>query len=149
MLTIALGLAFPGAYSEAQQQPAQPAQEAPPGFQNLQVLPMDIDRRELMNYMKGFAMGLGVRCWYCHKGEGDDLSKFDFAADEKRTKAAARVMLRMVKAINEDHLSKVPREKDAAPVTVMCATCHRGQPRPEVAPLAPPPRAPQTAPSQP
>jgi tetratricopeptide (TPR) repeat protein len=52
----------------------------------------------------------------------------DFAADDKETKKTARVMLRMVAAINQDYISKLPK---TPPVQVQCVTCHHGlaQPR--------------------
>lgn len=125
--------------------------QIPQRFENLQVLPPDIPRRELVETMKGFTAALGVRCQHCHVGEGDDLSTFDFPADTKPEKRAARVMIEMVRAINRDHL---PRLKEAAgeemageeaPARVTCATCHRGEPEPRVdeepAPLAEPPAA--------
>ena len=37
--------------------------------QNLQVLPADISPGELSRIMRGNALGLGVRCQYCHVGE--------------------------------------------------------------------------------
>jgi len=108
--------------------------QIPDEFTNLKVLPKDISKQELIGTMKGFAIGLGVRCWYCHKGEGDDFSTFDFASDEKKTKQAARLMLEMVRTINADFVSKVPHEETGSGhgqhVTVTCMTCHRGQPKP-------------------
>lgn len=87
----------------------QPAQEAaaPPPFENLQVLPEDIPRQELIDTMKGFTRALGVRCSHCHVGEGDDLSTYDFPSDAKGEKRAARVMIEMVRAINGEHLPRM------------------------------------------
>lgn len=112
-----------------------PAQaQLPDEFTNLQVLPKDISKQELVGTMKGFAIGLGVRCWYCHKGEGDDFSTFDFASDDKKTKQAARLMLGMVLTINSEFVSKVPHEETGGEqgehVSVKCMTCHRGKPKP-------------------
>jgi hypothetical protein len=75
--------------------------------------------------------GLGVRCEFCHVGEGD-LATFDFAADDKPTKRKARLMLEMVLAINGTHLSGL-EQLGVSPeqrVTVTCETCHRGISRP-------------------
>jgi hypothetical protein len=67
-----------------------------------------------------------VRCEHCHVGEtGQPLSTFDFASDEKASKEKARVMLQMVQAINNTHLSELPGRSDPA-VRVTCVTCHRG-----------------------
>jgi tetratricopeptide (TPR) repeat protein len=111
-------------------QPGQ-AQFPPDSFTNLQVLPKDIETRELINTMRGFAIGLGVRCEFCHVGEpGQPLASFDFAADEKPTKAKARVMLRMVQHINGEHLAELEERSDP-PIRVTCATCHHGVSKPQ------------------
>lgn len=46
----------------------QAAAQAPSaaGFKNLQVLPRDITRDQLLAVMRGFTRSLGVRCNYCH-----------------------------------------------------------------------------------
>lgn len=113
---------------------ARPArsQFPPDSFTNLRVLPEDIETRALINTMRGFASALGVRCQYCHVGAaGAPLSTFDFPSDAKETKRKARVMLRMLGRINNEHLEDLPSRGDP-PVTVECATCHRGQPRPRM-----------------
>ncbi len=108
------------------------AQFPPDSFTNLRVLPEDIETRALINIMRGFTSALGVRCQYCHVGAaGAPLSTFDFPSDAKETKRKARVMLRMVERINNEHLADLPSRGDP-PVTVECATCHRGQPRPRM-----------------
>jgi hypothetical protein len=82
--------------------------QIPEKFENLKVLPADITRPQLLQVMRGFALGLGVRCQFCHVGEeGQPLSTFDFKSDEKPTKRTARVMLRMVHDINESYLSQL------------------------------------------
>lgn len=84
------------------------AQFPPTKLQNLKVFPKDIAVRALIDTMAGFTRALGVRCTYCHVGEeGQPLSTFDFASDEKPTKTKAREMLRMVGAINTDYLTKL------------------------------------------
>lgn len=98
--------------------------QIPDEFKNLQVLPKDISKQELVTTMRGFADALGVRCKYCHVGP-DNLQGMDFATDELPTKKAAREMLKMVGAINKDHLAKLETERDTK-VRVSCMTCHRG-----------------------
>lgn len=83
---------------------------------------------QLMNY--GVGRSLGVSCYHCH-------ARNDWAKDEKKQKRIARDMFKMVKAINDDHLSKIeglrdsvqsaggPGGPDRRPV-VNCGTCHRG-----------------------
>lgn len=144
------------------------APPAPPPFQNLQVLPDDIPRQELIDTMKGFTRALGVRCNHCHVGEGDDLSTYDFPSDAKREKRSARVMVEMVRAINGEFLprlehdhaghgeghSHAPGHAEApAAARVTCMTCHRGHsvPRIEPAPAAeqPPPEGRTPPPAEP
>ena len=94
---------------------------------NLQVLPEDTDPGTLRNTMRSFAMGLGLRCTSCHMGEeGQDLSTYDFASDEKALKKKARGMLKMINEINNTHLAQYGDER----VRVQCITCHRGVSKP-------------------
>ena len=109
--------------------------QVPQKFTNLQVLPKDIPPPELVATMKGFAQGLGVRCEHCHVGEGNDLSKFDFAADTKPAKATARKMMTMASALNAEVAKIAPPAADAAGAArVTCFTCHRGAQKPLTAP---------------
>lgn len=102
------------------------AQFPPDSFTNLKVLPADIGQRELLDLMAGFTRALAVRCTHCHVGEeGQPLSSYDFASDEKPTKRKARVMIDMVHHINESHLAELP-ERIEPPLEVECFTCHRG-----------------------
>lgn len=120
------------------------AAQVPDKYTNLKVLPPEIKRVELVEIMKGFSLGLGVRCSTCHMGEeGKPLSTYDFASDEKQTKRNARLMLQMVKEINGKHLTAVMPESGLKPITVTCYTCHRGSRQPAgPAPLPPaPPKA--------
>jgi hypothetical protein len=107
---------------------ARGADQIPAQFTNLQVFPKDIARAELINAMKQFCFDLDVRCQHCHVGEGDDLSTFDFASDARPAKATARRMLRMVTAINGEHLRGVGTPSDQPKVT--CFTCHRESTKP-------------------
>lgn len=91
---------------------------------NLQVLPADIGADELRDTMKSFFFGTGLRCSSCHVGEeGQPLTSYDFASDEVELKLTARQMLRMVNAINTEHLAPLGPER----AEVGCATCHRGE----------------------
>lgn len=102
------------------------AQWPPESFTNLKVLPKDISREELTAMMGGFTRALGVRCTHCHVGvEGEPLSTYNFAADDKRAKRKARTMIEMTRAINERHLATLETRGDP-PVKVDCMTCHRG-----------------------
>ena len=43
--------------------------QIPDEFQNLQVLPKDVEKRQLVDLMKSFCAALDVRCTHCHVGE--------------------------------------------------------------------------------
>ncbi len=128
-LTLLLGLlAFPAGSVLAQgfRWPEEP--------KNLKVLPADVKGARLGQWMRGFTTALGVRCQHCHVGEGEDLSKFDFASDEKLTKRKARIMIQMVQAINQTHVPQLSKLEVSpqARVEVTCMTCHRTATRPQM-----------------
>lgn len=103
--------------------------QIPEKFENLQFFPKDIERGALIAVMRDFAGSLGVRCEFCHVGDGGpELANMEFASDDKETKRTARRMLVMVSAIQGEHIEKLGREH---PVQVGCFTCHRGVARPE------------------
>lgn len=108
------------------------AQFPPDSLVNVKVIPKGTPVRQVIGMMRGFALGLGVRCEYCHVGEaGQPLSTFDFPKDEKPTKEKARVMLQMVQDINKDYLERL-RDRGTPHVEVQCVTCHRGLSRPRM-----------------
>ena len=133
-LLLAAGCAaFFTALVSAQPSAAPQAPAAEWHAKNLQVLPKDISREQLLPIMKSFSQGLGVRCTHCHVGEeGKPLSTFDFASDAKKEKVTARKMLVMVHRINE---------QDFKDVKVTCFTCHRGSAHPLKTPPAETPAA--------
>lgn len=123
-------------------------------FRNLQVLPPDIPREQLIATMKGFTRSLGVRCDHCHVVTATvPEQQLDFPSDAKEEKRAARVMLQMVREINGPWMERVEAAEHAGPHAesaeaeaeedeaegprVACWTCHRGKPEPEMPP--PPP----------
>jgi tetratricopeptide (TPR) repeat protein len=97
--------------------------QIPSTFTNLQVLPKDISRADLVMTMRTFAGALGARCTTCHVGP-DDLEGMNFATDELKTKQAARAMMRMVQSINANFMTALPAA-DASRQAVGCITCHR------------------------
>lgn len=104
------------------------AAQIPDEFTNLEVLPKDISKDELVGIMRSFAGGLGVRCNHCHVGESPtDLKGMDFASNEKEEKRIARAMMGMVSEINGTLIPKAGIEN---PIEVSCMTCHHGVPRP-------------------
>jgi len=118
--------------------PSQPlAAQIPDKFENLKVLPKDIPRDSLVQVMRGFAIGLGVRCTYCHVAEPKPAGapeggpeKMIFKADDKVQKRKARIMMRMVDSLNHQFLTALPERHDPQ-VSVRCVTCHRGSPLPQ------------------
>lgn len=103
--------------------------QIPDTFTNLEILPKDIPKAELVSVMRGFSGALGVRCNHCHVGENvNTLENFDFASDDKEPKRIARVMMSMVREINKE---LIPKAGIQNPAEVRCVTCHRGLRRPE------------------
>lgn len=108
--------------------PAYTQQEAP--LKNIQAFPKDISRPELIDNMRHFSFGLGVRCQYCHTG-GDGIS-FEgvvFENDDDPDKVKARFMIRMTEDLNKNVLTRIP-QRDEPPLEITCKTCHRGQAKP-------------------
>jgi len=105
-------------------------QGIPEEYTILHVLPEGIQRAELVGIIRNAAIALGVRCSFCHMvSNALDSPDDDFASDEKATKLKAREMMRMVQAINQDHLANLP-DRTEPNVEVTCLTCHSGKSRP-------------------
>jgi len=118
------------------------APQPPP--QNLQVLPKDMTRAQVLPIMQAFTAALGVTCNHCHVFVGPNDPMNDFAGDTKPTKDIARAMMRMAREINPT-IQKAVASKPADQVAqVTCGMCHRGAAVPVVAPgtpgAPPPPR---------
>jgi hypothetical protein len=96
--------------------------QIPDKFKNLKVYQEGISKEQLVEEMKGITSDLGTRCWFCHDGEGDDLSTYDFASDKKPQKNIARGHMKMTMKINQEFF--VGRG------AVRCMTCHRGKTQP-------------------
>jgi hypothetical protein len=138
--------------------PAAQTPAAQSQFKNLQVLPRDISRDQLLATMRSFTRGLGVKCNYCHVVTATEpKEQLDFPADTKEEKRIARVMMRMTNDINGPWMERVEVAEHGAEAAkrpasavdaddggpqepkVMCWTCHRGKARPE---MPPPPAEP-------
>jgi len=107
--------------------------QIPDTFTNLQVLPKDIARDDMMQTMRRFSIALGVRCTACHTaapaasaGGGE---RMDFASDDKEQKRVARGMLRMVMDINGKYFPEMGRALSPR-TAVSCTTCHHGAAKP-------------------
>jgi hypothetical protein len=109
-----------------------PGKFPPDSLINVKVFPKSTPVMQVVGTMRNFAGALGVRCQFCHVGqEGQPLSTFDFAKDEKRTKLTARQMMRMVEEINR-RIDTLPHDHSQPhdSLRVTCNTCHRGVSRP-------------------
>lgn len=134
---LALGIVvLTGALASAQQPPAGGGQRAggpgggqQPPMTNLQIIPKDTPRPQVIQTMQATAASLGVQCNYCHVQEGRG-GRNDFATDEKPTKKAARGMMLLAREINEKLPPAVGKSSEATS-RVGCATCHRGVPIPK------------------
>ena len=121
-------------------------------FKNVQVLPRDLSREQLIAIMRTFTRGLGVRCNHCHVVTATTpKEELDFASDAKEEKRVARVMIQMTQQINGAWMERVEQAEGhaatASPAAwadqrVSCWTCHRGKAEPELPP-PPPPEAPR------
>jgi hypothetical protein len=105
-------------------------QQPPP--QNLQVMPKDTPRPQVLAAMQNIAASLGVQCNYCHVMEGRG-GRNDMASDEKPAKKAARGMMILAREINEKLPPAVGKAANDT-TRVGCATCHRGVPIPKLLP---------------
>jgi hypothetical protein len=101
----------------------------PEKMRNPKVLPRNTNADQLRDIMKGFAIGLGVRCTFCHTGtEQMSLAERDFASDANPRKDRARAMMRMVQRLNTRDLPAIAGKN----AHVSCYTCHRGSSVPAV-----------------
>ena len=121
---IGLGLLLMGAFVGAQAPPAAGGQAGarqgggppPPPPTNLQVLPKDWSREQVLVVMRQFNAALGVTCAHCHvfNGAGDPMN--DFATDMKPQKNMARAMMRMTTGLQpmvQQAVSKTGRNRHA------------------------------------
>ena len=98
----------------------------PENPENLTVLPESVKGEQLGAIMRNFSSALGVRCSYCHVGQGP-LSEYDFVSDEKLAKEKTRLMMKMTRAINQDHIAGLAEHEEEPQdrIRVTCMTCHR------------------------
>lgn len=96
---------------------SEPAEQVFKNIQSLKGMPAG----RLVRVMNmGYSRALGVGCLHSHFGQ-------DYSSDEKRQKRAAREMMAMNKAINEQLRSLKNLEGKPEEKFVNCTTCHRGQ----------------------
>ena len=140
--SLLIAVVLVAACAAVDQQKKQPPAADDLHFHNLKVLPQNISHDELVQIMRGFTRGLGVRCGFCHEQQAGS-EELDFASDAKPEKSSARTMMLMTRNINTSYLTKLPRDpgdtEHAGNIPeVTCWTCHRGKAQPEVPPPPPP-----------
>jgi len=110
------------------------ASKPPEGeFKNLKVLPKKISKQTMDKVMEEFAKSLGVECNFCHVKPAIDSVAWDMADDAKPEKTVARKMIKMSNKINKDFFkAKTKYGEENVVLEVRCATCHHGQPHPEI-----------------
>jgi hypothetical protein len=124
-----LGLIVAGASWAGAQTPAGGAQTPPPPMTNLQIIPKDTPRPQVLQQMQAISAALGVQCNYCHVMEGRG-GRNDMAADDKPAKQAARGMMLLSREINAKLPAAIGKVQEQT-TRVGCATCHRGVPIPK------------------
>jgi hypothetical protein len=125
--TLLVSASLASAQTSATTAGAQPPAPAP--MTNLQIIPKDTPRPQVVATMQSISAALGVQCNFCHVQEGRG-GRNDMASDEKPHKKAARGMMLLTREIN----AKLPEAVGHAPdqtTRVGCATCHRGVPNPK------------------
>lgn len=113
--------------------PPQQQQQQQDPERNLEILPADISKDELMAVMKSFQVALGMGCDDCHAASKEDPSKLDFKSDDNPHKEVTRDMMRMTAELNEKYFDVPGDFKDnylyqEYPVT--CNSCHNGHEKP-------------------
>ena len=97
---------------------------------NLQVLPASTSRGGVRSLMKQYERELGVSCSYCHV-EDRDSGFIDYASDDNPRKHIARLMIAMLKDINDKHLIQLGGDRRYSQA-VTCGSCHQGRTSPRV-----------------
>jgi hypothetical protein len=101
---------------------------------HLQVLPQNLSRADLITLMGHYDQDLGVSCAFCH-AQNAQTQQLDYASDENPMKQVARIMIGMVRDINDKYLSQIGDRRYAVPVS--CGNCHQGQTYPPAFDLQP------------
>ena len=99
---------------------------------NLKVLPKNISNEKLDSIMNSFEHALGVKCDFCHVKSKDDPEKLEYASDDRPEKEIARKMMIMTNEINKKYFNFNDTEDPEIIQSVLCKTCHRGEPHPEI-----------------
>jgi hypothetical protein len=90
----------------------------------LKVLPKNLSQADVIQLMARNGQELGVACVFCH-AQNAQTQQVDFASDENPMKQVARIMIGMVRDINDKYLAQVGDRRYAVPIS--CGNCHQGQ----------------------
>lgn len=123
----------PGDHGVMNKQTEAPPPEKP-SWQNLKIIPKNIDEDQMERIMHRYSQALGVTCSYCHPDTKAIVfpRRVDFASDEKPEKRIARKMMRMTDKINKRYFNYTNHyDFDGLSKPVLtCNTCHRGLQKP-------------------
>lgn len=124
-----LGTAAVAAWRQQSNSPAHPHAQWESRYRpaNLRLLSKDLSGSEMKRVMDGYVQEVGVPCEFCHV-QDDRTGAFDFASDDSPAKETARLMISMLKDINEKYLAQLGEGSYAAPIT--CGNCHQGRKTP-------------------
>jgi hypothetical protein len=111
----------------------QPGEGDKPTTHNLKVIPKSISGENLEILMNRYSREVGAQCNYCHVIEksGLNVTRMDFATDEKPEKKIAREMMKMMNKINQKYFGVKNTYDVLLKLPVSCKTCHRGLTRPD------------------
>ncbi len=105
-----------------------------PSWQNLKIIPKNIDEDQMERIMHRYSQALGVTCSYCHPDTKANVfpRRVDFASDEKLEKRIARKMMRMTDKINKKYFNyrNLYDFNSLSKPVLACNTCHRGLQKP-------------------
>jgi len=100
-------------------------------FKNLQVLPKNIQSKELLGIMTDDVQdALGVNCSYCHQ-KSNSGPGLDYASDSLAEKKIARLMMKMTLEMNEKYFHIQNPRLGSKELVITCETCHRGKTFPD------------------
>jgi hypothetical protein len=118
------GVLFGAVMSGASHGSGPRSSELPPAANTLQVLPKDLPPAEVIQLMARYGQELGVSCVFCH-AQNAQTQQVDFVSEENPMKQVARIMIGMVRDINDKYLAQVGDRRYAVPIS--CGNCHQGQ----------------------
>ena len=99
---------------------------------NLKILPKDISDEKLDSIMHTYNTALGVKCNFCHvPAKNVNIpDSLDYASDAEPMKENARKMMEMTIYVNKTYFYFDKNERPEYLHTVICKTCHQGEPIP-------------------